>query len=85
MVWDQYYGMRPFPLDYMVDPLTGVPAPIPLPLAYSLLGPIEFEEINAYHFILGSLVFANTYGVPLSNLLTPQQFWGLPDLTVGIY
>ena len=85
MIWDQYYGMRPFPPDYMLDPLTGVPAPIPLPLSYWLLSPIAFDEINAYHYILGNLVYANTYGVPITSLLTAQQFWGLPDLTVGIY
>ena len=85
MIWDQYYGMRPFPLDYMLDPLTGGPLPIPLPLSYWLLNPIEFEEINAYHFILGNLVYSNTYGVPLANLLTPAEFWGIPPLTVGIY
>jgi hypothetical protein len=85
MIWDQYYGMRPFPPDYMLSPLTGAPAPIALPLAYSLLGPIGFDEINAYHYILGNLVYANTYGVPLANLLTPAEFWGIPPLTVGVY
>ena len=85
LIWDQYYGMRPFPPDYMVDPVTAAPVPIPLPLSYWLLRPIEYEEINAYHYTLGNLVYANTYGVPLSNLLTPQVFWGLPPLTVGIY
>ncbi|MGA1867939.1 MAG: hypothetical protein ACMUJM_05255 [bacterium] len=85
LIWDQYYGMRPFPPDYMVDPVTSTPVPIPLPLSYWLLRPIEFEEINAYHFVLGNLVYANTYGVPLLNLLTPQEFWGLPPLTVGVY
>ena len=85
MIWDQYYGMRPFPPDYMLDPVSSAPLPIPLPLSYWLLGPIEFEEINAYHFLLGNLAYANTYGAPLANLLTAAEFWGIPPLTVGIY
>ena len=85
MIWDQYYGMRPFPPDYMLDPISSAPLPIPLPLAYSLLGPIGFEEINAYHFLLGNLAYSSIYGAPLANLLTAAEFWGIPALTAGIY
>ena len=84
MMWDQFYGMRPFPPDYMLDPVTGVPAPISLPLSYWLLDPIELGEIWAYNFGLGNAVYANTYGVPISNLLTAQEFWGLPDLALPL-
>ena len=85
MIWDQYYGMRPFPPDYMLDPISSAPLPIPLPLSYWRLEPIGFEEINAYHFLLGNLAYSSIYGAPLANLLTAAEFWGIPALTAGIY
>lgn len=84
LMWDQFYGMRPFPPEYMTDPLTGAPLPITLPLSYWLLGPIDFDEIWAYNYWLGNATYSNTYNVPLSELLTPQAFWGLPALALPL-
>lgn len=78
LYWDQFYGINPWPPNYMLDPLTSAPVPISLPLSYWLLKPIEFGEIQAYNFLLGNAAFSNTYGVPFPSLLTSAEFWGFP-------
>ena len=80
VIWDQFYGLRPFPLDYMLDPITLNPLPIPLPLGYSLLNPIAYDHIWLYELMLGNTVYSSAYGVPITGLLTPQDIWGLPAL-----
>lgn len=80
LIWDQFYGMRPFPPDYMLDPVTLAPIPIPLPLSYWLLKPIEYGDIWAYELSLGNAVYSTIYGVPPLNLLTPEQIWSFGPL-----
>lgn len=84
LFWDQFYGMRPWPPDYMLDPVTSAPVPIALPLSYWLLKPIAYSEIQAYNFLLGNAVYSNTYGVPFSSLLTASEFWGFPALSLPV-
>ncbi|MGA1867844.1 MAG: hypothetical protein ACMUJM_04775 [bacterium] len=84
LIWDQYYGLRPFPPDYMIDPVSLTPLPIPLPLLYSLLKPIDYDHIWLYELSLGNVIYAATYGASPSSLLTPQDIWGLPDITLPV-
>jgi hypothetical protein len=84
LIWDQFYGLRAFPPDYMVDPVTLAPLPIPLPLSYWLLKPIENDHIWAYELQLGNIVYASTFGVSPLSLLGAQALWGIPDLALPI-
>ena len=78
--WDVYYGMNPWPPSYMLDPVTGAPAPISLPLGWSLLSPIGLEHFG-WFLPLGNALFSYQYGVPISSLLTGAEIWGFPPLS----
>jgi hypothetical protein len=84
LIWDQFYGLRPFPPDYMLDPFTSAPLPIPLPLSYWLLKPIENDHIWAYELQLGNVVYAAAFGVSPLSLLSARQLWGIPALALPI-
>jgi len=78
--WDVYYGMNPWPPSYMLDPLTGAPAPITLPLTWTLLGPPGLSHFG-WFVPLSNAIFSYQYGVPISNLLTTADIWGVTPLT----
>jgi hypothetical protein len=84
LIWDQFYGLRPFPPEYMIDPVTLAPLPIPLPLSYWLLKPIENDHIWAYELQLGNIVYATTFGISPLSLLSAQALWGIPDLALPV-
>ena len=77
--WDIYYGMNPWPPSYMLDPVSGAPAPITLPATWTLLGPTGIKEM-AWYTPLANAIFSLQYGVPISNLLTTADIWGYPPL-----
>ncbi|MGA1867935.1 MAG: hypothetical protein ACMUJM_05235 [bacterium] len=77
--WDVYYGLNPWPPNYTLDPVTGAPSPITLPLGWSLLSPISLSHFD-WFVPLGNSIFGYQYGVPLSSLLTTAEIWGLPPL-----
>jgi hypothetical protein len=68
----------------MIDPITLAPLPIPLPLSYWLLKPIENDHIWAYELQLGNIVYATKFGVSPLSLLSVQALWGIPDLALPI-
>jgi len=78
--WDVYYGMNPWPPSYLLDPLTGVPAPITPPSTWTLLSPTGLSEFG-WFLPLGNAIFSYQYGVPISNLLTTADIWGFTPLT----
>ncbi|MGA1865211.1 MAG: hypothetical protein ACMUHX_09130 [bacterium] len=77
--WDVYYGMNPWPPEYMLDPLTGAPITISLPLGWSLLLPTSLSEFG-WFVPLGNAIFSYRYGVPISSLLTTADIWGFTPL-----
>ncbi len=79
LYWDLYYGMNPWPPSYMLDPVTGAPAPITLPLGWSVYLPTKLGH-NPGFVDLGNLIYSYQYGVPLLELLTAADIWGFPPL-----
>lgn len=80
--FDQTYGLNPWPPVYLLDPITGAPAPITWRGTWSLLLPTELGHLE-YIIDLGNITFALTYGIygdPFLNLLTAAQIWGLPPI-----
>lgn len=76
--WDPYYGINPWPPGYMLDPITGAPAPIALPVGYSFLTPGSLLDLKAFEWFvpLGNTIFSLEYGVPYASLLTAADIWG---------
>jgi hypothetical protein len=73
--FDQRYGLNPWPPSYLLDPIIGGPAPLALPLTYSLLSPSSLEHFE-YFLLLANSVFSFRYGVPVFNLLNTWDIWG---------
>jgi hypothetical protein len=72
--FDPYYGLNPWPPSYLVDPTTGAPAPVTLPLGFQLFPPLGIS--NDYTW--GNILYALQYpSVDITTLLTPAQLWGL--------
>jgi len=85
--YDVFFGLNPFPPPEMLDPVTGAPAPIPLPLNYSSLAipPLSlalylFELSNAY-YMLG---YGNDLGVDPLSLLTFYDVYGTPGVLTAL-
>lgn len=80
LYWDVYYGMNTWPPSYMLDPATGAPAPITLPLGWSVYLP---TKLDAYYWFLpiANSVYSFQYGVPIADLLTTADILGLPPLS----
>ncbi len=79
LYWDVYYGMNPWPPGYMQDPVTGAPVPITLPLGWTAYLPTSLKSYYWYIPIANS-VYSFRYGVPIANLLTSADIWGLAPL-----
>ena len=77
--WDVYYGMNPWPPEYMLDPVTGAPITLALPLGWTLLGPTSLSHFG-WFVPLGNAIFSNRYGVPIADLLTTAELWGFTPL-----
>ena len=79
LFYDPFYGLNSWPPSYMLDPVTGAPAPIALPLGWSVLLPTDLKGLNWY-LPLANAYYANQFGLPLTNLLTAVDIWGLTPL-----
>jgi len=80
--FDQTYGLNAWPPPYMLDPVTGAPAPLALPLGFSALLPTSLGHIQ-YYIPLANLTFALNYNLTTPEflgLLSAAQLWGLPPL-----
>lgn len=81
--YDVFFGLNPFPPPELLDPVTGAPAPIALPLNWSSLAipPLSlalylFELSNSY-YMLG---YGNDLGVDPFSLLTFYDVYGTPGV-----
>ncbi len=76
------YGMNPFPPPYLLDSLTGLPAPITLPVGFGALSPtnitsgIDLVALGNIQYLLNYPT--SLFGIPQSSLLTVADIWGLP-------
>ncbi|MGA1842228.1 MAG: hypothetical protein ACMUIU_16530 [bacterium] len=77
--WDVYYGMNPWPPEYMLDPVTGAPITIALPLGWTLLLPTSLSHFG-WFVPLSNAIFSYRYGVPIADLLTTADIWGFTPL-----
>ena len=83
--YDPYYGINSWPPSSLLNPLTGLPAPInllALNIAYTALAPISSAWLAA-NVPVANLYFYNTYPPttvastpPLSSFLTPALLLG---------
>jgi len=71
--FDVFYGLNPWPPSYLIDPLTGLPAPITLPAGFANLSPTAVLPGLVF---TGNLLYSEQYGVPVTNLLTAGDIWG---------
>jgi hypothetical protein len=76
--WDPYYGLNPWPPSYMLDPITGAPLPIALPIGWSVYDVGSLLELKHFEWFvpLGNAAFSLKFGVPFTSLLTPADIWG---------
>jgi len=82
--FDPYYGMNPWPPAYLLDSITGLPAPITLASGFASLSPTSIGDFGPF-VNQGNLSFIGTYptttfGTSLAQLLTPAAIWGLPAI-----
>ena len=77
--FDITYGFNTFPPPSLLDPATGVPVPITLPLGWSLYLPTKLKGFE-YFIPLANTVYSTRYGVPISSLLNSVDIWGLPPI-----
>jgi hypothetical protein len=75
--FDEFYGLNPWPPAYLIDPITGLPAPISLPTGFAALSP--FPPLNILVFT-GNLLYSEQYGAPVTSLLTTGDIWGTTPL-----
>ena len=81
--YDVFFGLNPFPPSELLDPITGAPAPIALPLNWSSLAipPLSlalylFELSNLYYMV----GYGNNLGVDPLSLLTFYDVYGTPGV-----
>jgi len=82
LYFDAAYGLNPWPPAYMINPVTGAPAPVTQLTTWSLLSPTSLTEWE-YYLPLANIAYALTYGLTgpaYLNLLTEAQIWGLPPI-----
>ena len=82
--FDQYFGLNPWPPPYLIDPITGLPNPISLPVGFGALSPTPLDPFQDF-VTLANLYFLAQYppgvfATAISRLLTTAQIWGLPPL-----
>ena len=75
--FDMFYGLNPWPPNYLTDPLTGLPMPLTLPTGFNTLSP---TAILPGFVFTGNLLYSEQYGVPITSLLTAGDIWGLAPL-----
>ena len=75
LYFDLNYGLNPFPPSYLLDPATGVPNPIALPLGWSVYLPVALKGFE-YFIPLANLTYIAQYGLPATPFLTSADIWG---------
>jgi len=85
LYYHDVYGINPWPPSYLLDPVTQAPAPISLPLSWSLLSPYALGEFESY-VPIANIIYSLTYGLSgqsFLDLLQPFDIWG-PTTRTGI-
>lgn len=82
--FDPFWGLNPFPPASLLDPATGLPLPLTLPVGFGALSPTGIDAFGVF-VNQANLSFLATYptaifGFSLADLLTPGAIWGLPPL-----
>ena len=82
--FDPYFGLNPWPPSYLLDPITGDPAPISLSTGFAALSPTSLLTTTVYY---ANLLYISKYPYlglgllnPITDLLTPGEIWGLTPL-----
>jgi hypothetical protein len=85
--YDVFFGLNPFPPPELLDPITGAPNPIALPLNWTSLAipPLSlalylFELSNTYYM----LAYGNNLGVDPLSLLTFYDVYGTPGVLTAL-
>lgn len=84
VLFDQYFGLNPWPPSYLTNSVTGLPSPITLPVGFQSLPPTALDPLLDY-VTIANLYFVAQYppglfATAISRLLTPAEIWGLPSL-----
>ncbi len=82
LYFDRVYGLNNWPPPYLIDPITGAPAPITYLITYSLLLPTSLGELE-YLIPSANLAYSLSYGITgpaFLNLLQAADIWGLPPI-----
>jgi hypothetical protein len=74
--FDAFYGLNPWPPSYLVD-AAGLPLPIDLTAGFAGLTP---TAILPEFVFTGNLLYSEQYGIPITNLLSAGDIWGLAPL-----
>jgi len=86
MFYDVLYGMNPWPPPSFLDPATGGPIPISLPIGYSLSILPDLKETQYIHE-LANLTYLTAFGSALginpASLLTFADIWPSPIFFAG--
>ena len=85
--YDTFFGINPFPPPDLLDPTTGLPSPIALPLNYTNLA-IPSLGLALYTFELANLsyqiAYGNALGVDPLSLLTFYDVYGTPGVLTAL-
>lgn len=83
LYFDTIYGMAPWPPPYLLDPVTGAPAPITyITTLWPFFLPTSLGHLE-YLIPLANLTYALTFGItgqPFLDLLSAAEIWGLPPV-----
>ena len=85
--YDVFFGLNPFPPPDLLDPISGAPVPIPLPLGWSILKPpplslaLYLFELSNQYYLLG---YGNSLGVDPFSLLTYYDVYGTPGVLTSL-
>ncbi|MGA1867943.1 MAG: hypothetical protein ACMUJM_05275 [bacterium] len=81
--YDVFFGLNPFPPPELLDPTTGAPVPIALPLGWSILKPpplslaLYLFELSNLYYMIG---YGNALGTDPASLLTYYDVYGTPGV-----
>ena len=85
--YDVFFGLNPFPPPDLLDPISGAPVPIPLPLNWSTIEipPLSLAlylfELSNQYYLLG---YGNSLGIDPFSLLSYYNVYGTPGVLTSL-